>query len=79
MTLQQLIDKIKNEAGLTQVQIAKMLGVTETTVSRWRRGAVYTPHALRTAQLLWLIIQNPSPGFNIATLAGQLKTLDDGE
>lgn len=79
MTLQQLIEKIKNESSITQVQIAKMLGVSETTVSRWRRGAVYSPHALRTAQLLWLIIQNPSPGFNIATLAGQLKTLDDDE
>lgn len=44
------IRELREEAGLTQFQLALKVGVTPTTVSAWERG-VYEPRASQLRKL----------------------------
>jgi len=47
------IKELREEAGLTQFQLAVKVGVTPTTVSAWERG-VYEPRASQLRKLAQL-------------------------
>lgn len=48
-----IIKQYCKKLGLTQKQLAKEIGVTETTISQWARGAVPVPKwGLKSLHLL---------------------------
>ncbi len=49
----QTLRELRDEAGLTQFEVAQQMGVTITTVYQWERGASepYARHLLKLAQL----------------------------
>jgi transcriptional regulator with XRE-family HTH domain len=53
MADENIVKQTCKELGITQKQLAEILGVAEDTVSKWSRGIIDTPKiALKTFELL---------------------------
>lgn len=58
MTFSELIKSRRQELGLTQVDVARAVGVKKSTILRWERGEINNPRRDRIARLA-LILQLP--------------------
>ena len=73
MTLGQRIRAAREGADLSQIKLSSLLGINQTTLSKWERGANEGPgltHGLRICEacnvsLLWLATGLP-PAFEAA-------------
>lgn len=59
MTLGQRIKKLRQDAGMTQEELAKMLGVTKAAVQKYENGSIDNPRR-EIIQKLCVIFNMPS-------------------
>lgn len=51
--VQEMLEEIKSKKALNQVQLAKLLGVNKSQVSRWLDGAVPKFHMVKKIKALY--------------------------
>jgi transcriptional regulator with XRE-family HTH domain len=73
VTLGEAIRAARQAAGLTQVELAARLGVAQSRLSEWERGAVVpgTPHLVRLTEALGLTLIVDGAG---ARFGAEVKT-----
>ena len=49
------LQKLREEAGLTQVELAQIMGVAQSSISQWESGTTKIP--LRMVKLIDLLVQ----------------------
>lgn len=51
--VQEMLEEIKSKKSLNQVQLAKLLGVNKSQVSRWLDGAVPKLHMVKKIKAIY--------------------------